>query len=64
MGYVERHLLPNEHVVYKTRLHWVLYVKPALLILLGAVSESVYGAKDPGEVMRDAQARATALMPR
>jgi multiple sugar transport system substrate-binding protein len=33
-------------------------------ILLNAVSESVYGAKDPGEVMHDAQARATALMPR
>ena len=37
MGYVERHLLPNEHVVYKTRLHWVLYVKPALVIAVGAV---------------------------
>jgi uncharacterized membrane protein YdbT with pleckstrin-like domain len=37
VGYVERHLLPNEHVVYKTRLHWVLYVKPALVIAVGAV---------------------------
>jgi uncharacterized membrane protein YdbT with pleckstrin-like domain len=36
VGYVERHLLPNEHVVYKTRLHWVLYVKPALVIAMGA----------------------------
>jgi uncharacterized membrane protein YdbT with pleckstrin-like domain len=36
VGYVERHLLPNEHVVYKTRLHWVLYVKPALVIAVGA----------------------------
>jgi uncharacterized membrane protein YdbT with pleckstrin-like domain len=34
---VERHLLPNEHVVYKTRLHWVLFVKPVLLILVGIV---------------------------
>lgn len=37
MGYVERHLLPNEHVVYKTRLHWVLFVKPVLLMLAGIV---------------------------
>ena len=35
MGYVERHLLPNERVIYKTKLHWVLFVKPALVTLLG-----------------------------
>jgi uncharacterized membrane protein YdbT with pleckstrin-like domain len=35
MGYVERHLLPGERVVYKTRLHWVLFVKPALVLLAG-----------------------------
>ena len=35
MGYVERHLLPGEHVVYKTRLHWILFLRPALLVLLG-----------------------------
>jgi multiple sugar transport system substrate-binding protein len=33
-------------------------------ILLTAVSESVYGAGDPAAVMRAAQARASALMPR
>lgn len=35
MGYVERHLLAGERVVYKTRLHWVLFVKPALVVLAG-----------------------------
>ena len=35
MGYVERHLLPNEQVVYKTRLHWILFLKSALLIAVG-----------------------------
>ena len=47
MGYVERHLLPNELVVYKTRVHWVLFLKPlalglfgvGLTILLGRVAE-------------------------
>ncbi len=37
MGYVERHLLPNEQVIYKTKLHWVLFAKPGLLTLLGLV---------------------------
>jgi uncharacterized membrane protein YdbT with pleckstrin-like domain len=35
VGYVERHLLPNEQVIYKTRLHWILFAKPALVTLLG-----------------------------
>lgn len=37
MGYVERHLLAGERVVYKTRLHWVLFVKPALVMLAGVI---------------------------
>jgi uncharacterized membrane protein YdbT with pleckstrin-like domain len=37
MGYVERHLLPNEHVLYKTRLHWVLFLKPGLVVVAGLV---------------------------
>ena len=35
MGYVERHLLAGEQVVYKTRLHWMLFLKPALVVLGG-----------------------------
>jgi uncharacterized membrane protein YdbT with pleckstrin-like domain len=37
MGYVERHLLPGERVLYKTRLHWILFVRSALLVLIGIV---------------------------
>jgi len=37
VGYVERHLLAGERVLYKTRLHWVLFVKPALLMLVGVI---------------------------
>lgn len=37
MGYVERHLLEGERVLYKTRLHWVLFIKPALVLLAGAI---------------------------
>ncbi len=43
MGYVERHLLPNEHVVYKTRLHWMLFLKPGVLILSGSPSRCCSG---------------------
>jgi uncharacterized membrane protein YdbT with pleckstrin-like domain len=35
VGYVERHLLPNEQVLYKTKLHWILFVRPAVVTLLG-----------------------------
>ncbi len=37
MGYVERHLLPNEQVLYKTRLHWVLFLRPVALVVVGAI---------------------------
>lgn len=37
MGYVERHLLPGERVLYRTRVHWVLFAKPVLLTLVGVV---------------------------
>jgi uncharacterized membrane protein YdbT with pleckstrin-like domain len=44
VGYVERHLLPNEQVIYKTKLHWILFAKPALVTLLGLVLTVTLGA--------------------
>lgn len=35
MGYVERHLLPEERVLYKTRVHWVLFTKPVFVMFVG-----------------------------
>jgi uncharacterized membrane protein YdbT with pleckstrin-like domain len=35
VGYVERHLLTDERVLYKTRLHWVLMLRPVLVVVLG-----------------------------
>jgi uncharacterized membrane protein YdbT with pleckstrin-like domain len=35
VGYVEGHLLAGEHVVYKTRLHWILFLRPALVVVVG-----------------------------
>jgi uncharacterized membrane protein YdbT with pleckstrin-like domain len=37
VGYVERHLLPDERILYKTRLHWILYTKALLVALVGIV---------------------------
>jgi hypothetical protein len=35
VGYVERHLLPGERVVNRTRVHWVIFAKPAALAAVG-----------------------------
>ncbi len=38
MGYIDRNLLPDERVVYRTRLHWVEYVvKMFWFLLVGIV---------------------------
>jgi hypothetical protein len=41
VGYVERHLLPSERVLYKTRLHWIAFLKPAVIILAGLALSAV-----------------------
>ena len=33
MGFVERNLLPDEQVTYRARLHWIIYLGPALVVL-------------------------------
>jgi uncharacterized membrane protein YdbT with pleckstrin-like domain len=43
VGYVERHLLPGERVVYKTRLHWILFAKPLAVLVGGAVLAALLG---------------------
>lgn len=43
MGYVERHLLPSERVLYKTRLHWILFFKPGAVLLAGVILAAVLG---------------------
>jgi membrane protein YdbS with pleckstrin-like domain len=49
VGYVERHLLPRERVLYTTRLHWVLFAKPILAMVAGvALTWLLYrGVADP-----------------
>jgi uncharacterized membrane protein YdbT with pleckstrin-like domain len=48
VGYVERHLLPGERVLYKTRLHWGVFIKPALVVLVGvALTVLLSQVQDP-----------------
>src|SRR5262245_6006838 len=44
VGYVERHLLANERVIYKTRLHWILFARPVLVTALMLVLTIALGA--------------------
>jgi uncharacterized membrane protein YdbT with pleckstrin-like domain len=37
MSYVDTNLLPQEQVVYRARLHWIVYVTPAVLIGLALI---------------------------
>ena len=41
MSYVDKHLLPNEVVTYKTTLHWKVYVWPILVTLIVCVPLAV-----------------------
>ena len=34
MGYIDENLLPGETVVYRAALHWVIFVWPAVVLLL------------------------------
>ena len=44
MSYVDRHLLPNERVIYKTRLHWILFARPMFVTLVGLSLTVALGA--------------------
>lgn len=34
MSYIDKSLIPGEHVIYRTRLHWIVMVKHVILALL------------------------------
>ncbi len=34
MAYIDENLMPDEQVVYRTRLHWIFFLRPALLLAL------------------------------
>jgi uncharacterized membrane protein YdbT with pleckstrin-like domain len=34
MSYVERNLLPNEQITYRAKLHWIIYILPAIVFVI------------------------------
>lgn len=37
MSYVDQNLMTGEKVIYRTKLHWVIFISPALLLILGLI---------------------------
>ncbi len=35
MGYIEKHLIKNEQVIYKSKISWTVYIKPLIFLLVG-----------------------------
>jgi uncharacterized membrane protein YdbT with pleckstrin-like domain len=42
MGYVDQNLLPNEKVLYRAKLHWVIFIAPVLFLVCGFLSFLVF----------------------
>lgn len=42
MGYIDKFLLKDENIIYSTRLHWIVIVKPIIWIIISAVILSNY----------------------
>lgn len=38
MGYIEQNLVSGEKVVYRTRLHWILFLWPTVFLVVGLFS--------------------------
>lgn len=38
MGYIEQNLIASEMVVHKTRLHWIIFLWPAILLAIALCS--------------------------
>ena len=52
MGYVENNLITGESVSYRARLHWLLFVKPALIAsVIIAIAVFVFYAADLAKVL-------------
>ncbi len=41
MGYIESNLLPNEEIVYRASLHWIIFLKSFAVVVLGVILVAV-----------------------
>lgn len=51
MSYIEENLLPDEHVVYRAALHWIIVARAILVLVGGLVLVFVPGAAPAGLVV-------------
>ncbi len=51
MGYIEKNLMNGEQIVYEARQHWIIYLKPFLLLLI-AIGLFVIPTKDMALLMQ------------
>ena len=61
MGYIEKNLIPEETVLYKTRLHWIVLIWPlvggvvlwgvGLVFVVGGYEASGKGSSYPGMII-------------
>jgi uncharacterized membrane protein YdbT with pleckstrin-like domain len=45
VSYIDATLLPDEHVVYRTALHWIIFAPAALVLIAGLVLIALPGAR-------------------
>ena len=51
MGYVDSNLLPNEHVTYRARLHRIIYLLPACVLIVALLVAFASGSWIAGGVL-------------
>ena len=51
MSYIDENLLPDEHVVYRAALHWIIFARTILVLVAGLVLVFVPGAVPAGLVV-------------
>jgi membrane protein YdbS with pleckstrin-like domain len=47
MSYLDDHLLDGEHIVYRARLHWTIFITPIIVVLLGVALGIVLWTYEP-----------------
>jgi len=51
MSFIEKNLANNERIVYKANLHWWIYAKNVLLIILGLIVALASGKSEGGKAV-------------
>jgi uncharacterized membrane protein YdbT with pleckstrin-like domain len=51
VSYIGENLLPDEHVVYRAELHWIIFTRAALVLVAGLVLAFVPGIGQSGLVV-------------